>query len=631
MSGGATGAPLLSDRVGLVAAPTQLWADDDGRVTVRGINGLFHGDWRILSGVEIEVVDALLVPIGLRRGTSRLSSVAHCAALDDASKDPRVVVETALEVAPGGLEIVLTASNATDRPVSAVLRVALAVSLEPIDLLRAGMSTPELYTVELLPESATLTAGDRTVVVAVAEAEARLTHVDRRVTAEWVVTIAPGTDARHRVAIAIEDRALALLGACAPLWHEHPPTADRRLDRWLGTALSDLRGLLLHRAGHADEPFVAAGAPWYLTLFGRDSLTTARMMLPLGTDLALGTLRALARLQGQRSDPRTGEQPGKILHEFRSAPIRIPRDDVILPPIYFGTIDATLLWVTLLHDAWRAGAPLEALRALLPALRGALAWMRDSADSDGDGFVEYIDPTGTGLANQGWKDSADAVRHADGSSAVGPIALCEVQGYFCRAALDASALLDALGEPGADEWRSRAADTRRRFRESFWVERDGLRYPAIALDGAKQPVASLTSNIGQLIGTGLLDAQEERAVAALLLSDRMSSGLGVRTMSSDEAGYWRLSYHCGTVWPHDTAIIIEGMLRAGLRDEAVALAGQLLDAAERFDYRMPELYSGDAEAVAYPSSCQPQAWSAAAAIVVARARAEAPTNSDAHA
>ncbi|MBX9717799.1 MAG: amylo-alpha-1,6-glucosidase, partial [Microbacteriaceae bacterium] len=143
-----------------------------------------------------------------------------------------------------------------------------------------------------------------------------------------------------------------------------------------------------------------------------------------------------------------------------------------------------------------------------------------------------------------------------------------------------------------------------------------------ALDGEKRPVASLTSNIGQLIGTGLLDADEERSIAALVLSDRLSSGLGVRTLSNDEAGYWRLSYHCGTVWPHDTAVIIEGMLAAGLSDEAATLAAQLLDAAERFGFRMPELYSGDVEAVAYPSSCQPQAWSAASAFVVARALAQ---------
>lgn len=617
MSAIRTGAPMLSDRVGLVAAPTQLWAESDGRVRSRGVNGLYHGDWRILSAIDIDVVGFPLETIGVRRSTDRLLATTHCAGLDDVSKDPRMLVESDLGVTPGSLAIVITASNATDHAITAVLRVSLEVSFEPIDLLRAGMSAPEPFHVAHREQTIAISVSDRSVVVSADDA--RLVHKDGRVIAEWAIELEPGRSARHALAIDMADASLALVGAARTPWREHPLSGDRRLDRWLATAHADLSGLLLCREDHPDEPFVAAGAPWYLTLFGRDSLTAARMMLPLGTDLALGTLRALARLQGTEVDPLTAEQPGKILHEFRSAPIRIPRDGVVLPPVYFGTIDATMLWVTLLHATWRAGAPAEELRALLPALHRALAWMRDSADSDGDGFIEYLDPTGSGLANQGWKDSADAVRHSDGAAAAGPIALCEVQGYFCRAALEAADILEGLGEPGAGEWRDRAERIRNLFRARFWVERDGIRFPAIALDGEKRPVASLASNIGHLIGTGLLDAAEERSIAALLLSDRLSSGLGVRTLSNDESGYWRLSYHCGTVWPHDTAIIIEGMLVAGLHEEAATLASQLLDAAERFDFRMPELYSGDADAVAYPSSCQPQAWSAASAFVVARA------------
>ncbi|MBX9717842.1 MAG: amylo-alpha-1,6-glucosidase, partial [Microbacteriaceae bacterium] len=451
MSATRTGAPMLSDRVGLVAAPTQLWADADGSTRARGINGLYNGDWRILSGIDIQVVDAPLETIWMHRDTDRLTMVAHCATLDDASKDPRVLVESELRVTPGSLSIAVTASNATDRSITAVIRVALDVSLEPIDLLRAGMSAPEPYRLAHLAQSIAISVDDRSVVVSADDA--RLVHDDSRVIAEWALELEPGRSARHELAIAMEDATLALAGGGMTPWREHPLSGDRRLDRWIATAQADLRGLTLVRSEHPDEPFVAAGAPWYLTLFGRDSLTTARMMLPLGTDLALGTLRALARMQGTRVDAVTGEQPGKILHEYRSAPIRIPRDGVVLPPVYFGTIDATLLWVSLLHATWRAGAPELEIRSLLPALLRALTWMRDTADSDGDGFVEYLDPAGSGLANQGWKDSADAVRHADGAAAVGPIALCEVQGHYCRAALDAAELLGAFGEPGEGEWR----------------------------------------------------------------------------------------------------------------------------------------------------------------------------------
>jgi glycogen debranching enzyme len=264
------------------------------------------------------------------------------------------------------------------------------------------------------------------------------------------------------------------------------------------------------------------------------------------------------------------------------------------------------------------------VRALLPNLRAALGWMRDSGDSDGDGLLEYIDTTGRGLANQGWKDSGDSVQWRDGTLADGPIALCEVQAYAHKAALDGAELLDAFGEPGSgegDAWRSWAAALRDRFRDAFWIDDRAGAYPAIALDARKRPVDTVTSNIGHLLGTGLLNPEESALVARRLVSPELASGYGLRTLSTDSTGYWPLSYHGGSVWTHDTAIAISGLAADGFRAEAAELSEGLLRAAVAFDYRMPELYGGDPASAAptpipYPAACRPQAWSAAAAVAV---------------
>jgi glycogen debranching enzyme len=343
------------------------------------------------------------------------------------------------------------------------------------------------------------------------------------------------------------------------------------------------------------------------------------MMLPLGTEVAAGTLRALAHRQGVRPDARTGEAPGKIMHELRRA--GAVSDVTRLPAAYYGTVDATPLWISLLHDAWRWGLPEADVAALLPALDAALGWLDAYADPDGDGFIEYVDADRLGLANQGWKDSGDAIRFADGVQAEPPIALVEVQGYAYQAARQAADLLDAFGRDGGERWRVYAADMSDRFRDRFWV--DGG-YPALALDGHKRPVDALTSNIGHLLGTGMLTADEEARIAVRLASEEMSGGYGLRTMSAADGGFQPLSYHCGSIWPHDTAIVAAGLARAGFAAEAAALFDGLLSAAESFGYRLPEVWGGDARTevarpVPYPAACHPQAWSAAAAVAILQA------------
>ena len=380
-------------------------------------------------------------------------------------------------------------------------------------------------------------------------------------------------------------------------------------------SLDDLGAMLLADGAFAADVFAAAGTPWYFTLFGRDSLWTARFALPVDVALAGGTLRVLARRQASAVDVATAAEPGKILHEVRSGPLL---DGFQLPPLYYGSVDATPLWISVLHDAWCWGLADEEVRSLLPSLEAAIEWVTSH-----DPFLSYRDESGRGLSNQGWKDSGDSIQDAGGRIADPPITLCEVQGYAYRAALDAARLLDAFDRPGGEAARAFAARIAAAFRERFWVDgRDG-RFPAVALDGAGQPVDSLTSNIGHLPATGILDDDEIAAVAAQISSRRLDSGHGLRTMADDHPRYNPLGYHTGSVWPHDTAIAIDGLARTGHGDVAGRLALGLLDASAAFDRRLPELFGGwSASAgppVPYPASCRPQAWAAAAAFVILRA------------
>ena len=395
---------------------------------------------------------------------------------------------------------------------------------------------------------------------------------------------------------------------------------ETRFARLVRRSLADLHTLELRDPDAPEDRFVAAGSPWFLTLFGRDSIWTAFMAAPYDLDLVGGTLRVLARRQGTHVDPDTEEQPGKILHEVRRGALAARGD---LPPCYYGSIDATPLFVMLAHEGWCWGLPAEQLRALLPSVEAALEWMVTYGDPDGDGFLEYVQPEGRGLANQGWKDSHDGIRFADGTIARPPLALCEVQGYAYDAALRGAELLEVFGRPNAQRWRGWAQELRARFRERFWTEDRLGPYPAIALDVDKRPVDGVASNMGHLLTTGLLDAEESGHVAARLVHPSLSSGWGLRTLASTSGGYNPLSYHCGTIWPHDTAIATWGLARTGHAGAATALLRGLTRAAPRFNFRLPELFAGLAPdetplPVPYPASCRPQAWAAGGALLLVR-------------
>lgn len=594
----------------------------DGQLAASGAQGVFHGDLRVLSLACLQVAGR--PPEAIRASFDGPARARFIGLIREPGR-PALRVERHREALADGLAERIVLRSADDAPVEATVGLQLAADLAPMAAVKYGRPGPPALPASMpAPDRLRWHGGDGDGLTVELRAVQGQVGAEpggaATATAAWTVQVPARGTAEVRWHLSVRDPGAVVTGHRGPAPWSRPQVrcADSRLPALLEQSLDDLDALRLVTVQQPDSPFLAAGSPWFFTLFGRDSLLAAQMMLPLGTALAGTTLAVLAARQGTRSDPRTAEAPGKIMHELRRGQFEIG-GEVSLPPVYYGTVDATLLWVSLLHDAWRWGMDPQLVADLLPAAERAMGWLATEADADGDGFVEYIDHSGRGLANQGWKDSGDSVRYADGRVAGPPIALAEVQGYAYRAAVQAAALLRAFDRPGPDRWLEYAAALADRFRRHFWVQDEFGPYPAIALDGDKRPADALTSNIGHLLGTGLLSAGESAAVAARLGAPDLDAGYGLRTMSARNGGYAELSYHCGSIWPHDTAIVAAGLARDGHTAQASALVAGLLRAGEAFGYRLPELYAGDgADAVRlpvpYPASCRPQAWAATAAV-----------------
>jgi glycogen debranching enzyme len=402
-------------------------------------------------------------------------------------------------------------------------------------------------------------------------------------------------------------------------WRRGSPrvrVADRDLLRTLRRSELDLGALRIFDPEHPDVAAIAAGAPWFMALFGRDSLLTGYMALPIDPQLALGTLQTLARFQGTKYDPLTEEQPGRIVHEMRFG----VETTLALGggAIYYGTADATPLFVVLLGELRRWGLSAEEVDALIPHAERALEWIVTDGDRDGDGFVEYQRQTDRGLRNQGWKDSWDGINFADGAIAEPPIALCEVQGYVYSAFIAGSFFAAGSGNPtSAGLWADRAKQLKQAFNEQFWLPERG--WFAVGLDKDKRQIDALTSNIGHCLWSGIVDEDKAAQVVEHLMSTAMFSGWGVRTLASTMGAYNPISYHNGSVWPHDNAIIAAGLMRYGYVEQAHQIIKGILDAASRLGGRLPELLTGldrtrYPHPVPYPTSCSPQAWAAATPI-----------------
>lgn len=360
----------------------------------------------------------------------------------------------------------------------------------------------------------------------------------------------------------------------------------------------------------------AAGAPWFMALFGRDTLVTA-LMAGLVPDVAGDALDALGAWQARADDPFRDAEPGKLPHELRVGELatfkRIPHTP------YYGTHDAPALFALALWSAWRWTGDARLLAAHLPVARAGMAWCRASAARDGDGLLAYKSRSRLGYLNQAWKDAGDAIVHVDGRHAAPPIATVELQGDWYAAELAMAELLDAAGDPdAAREARETAEALRARVEARFWMEEEGTY--ALAVDGAGRPVASASSNPGQLLWSGLPSPERARRVARRLLADDLFSGWGLRTLASTHVAYNPMSYQLGSVWPHDTALFAAGLVRYGLRAEAGRVLGAVLDAAEAFeDQRLPELFCGFPREIGppvpYARANAPQAWAAAVPVL----------------
>ena len=353
------------------------------------------------------------------------------------------------------------------------------------------------------------------------------------------------------------------------------------LQRVYERSIADLASLRLQGIEGIGE-LPAAGMPWFMTVFGRDTLITSLQTLVFGPELAIGALRSLAALQADHDDPEMDAEPGKILHELRRG-----KAATNWFPIYYGSVDATPLFLILLSEVWRWTADADVVRELEPAARAAIKWIDDYGDRDGDGFVEYERRAAHGLANQSWKDSGDSQRFRDGRLAETPIAPAEVQGYVYDARLRTAELAEHVWDDPAfaSRLREQAERLRVQFDEAFWIEERQIY--ALALDRNKDKVDSLCSNLGHLLWSGIVPPSRLAQIAAALAGPDLWSGWGVRTMGAAEAAYNPLSYHNGTVWPHDTALAAWGLARSGYADLAQLFARSLFEAAATLDYCSP--------------------------------------------
>ncbi|MFC5528217.1 glycogen debranching N-terminal domain-containing protein [Cohnella yongneupensis] len=433
-------------------------------------------------------------------------------------------------------------------------------------------------------------------------------------------TISPSIDGNYPTT---QPREVALqeLQASYERWGNNHTKVDSDspvLNRLYDRGVQDLR-VLLSDFGYGLFP--VAGLPWYAVPFGRDSLIAALQMLPLNPEVARGTLKMMAAYQGDELNPWKDEQPGKIMHEMRSG--ELARSGQVPFAPYYGSIDSTPLFVVLAAEYAHWTGDLDTIAGLMPNIERAFTWMDQHGDRDNDGMVEYYQESSKGIANQGWKDSADSVIHANGEFAIAPIALVEVQGYVYQAKSRLAPIVEKLGfEALAKRLREEIALLKNKFEGAFWMPEE--QFYAIALDGNKEQVRSVTSNPGHLLMSDIISAERAQQVAQRLVASDMFGGYGIRTMSSGSTGYNPMSYHDGSVWPHDNSLALLGMSRMGFKEEASTVISGLLKAAEHFEYtRLPELFCGYDDTIGYPVSypvaCSPQAWAAGTSVSIIQA------------
>lgn len=620
---------LLVDRHGNVAPPGQC-----------GL-GLFHDDTRILSHYVFGVVGGDCVPLSAQL-PSPYHALVDLAVTDRAfggdSWDPKNVIHIRRElVLEDRLVERITLTSYLPRPVQCRARLELGCDFADIFEVRGWKRVERGQFFAPEPREAALVFSyrgrDGALVRSHVEFHEPPTELDAR-HAGWTLRLEPG--AQRTLEWAIGPGEPPTPAAPRPAIDERRQRLAAEYQRWrtrcaswrtdvaefnvtLAQAVDDLRALYTHIDG---AEIITAGIPWYSTAFGRDAIIASLQTLPLNPGIAVDTLRYLARHQGTKEDPYTEEQPGKIMHELRRGELARAGEVPHLP--YYGTVDATPLWLVLLHETWRWLGDGTLVRSLLPHAERALAWIDRYGDLDGDGFVEYARTSEKGLVNQGWKDSGDGVPFPDGRLPKPPIALVEVQGYVCDAKARMAQLYQALGETErAERLRDEAAGLRRRILERFWLDEAGTF--ALALDGDKRPVPTVTTNAGHLLWSRVPEPEQARRMADLFLSPGMFCGWGLRTLSGEHPAFNPMSYHNGSVWPHDNALVGLGLSLYGHASHALPVVEALHDAATRLRWhRLPELFcgvrrGGGVQPVLYPVSCSPQAWASGAFFMLLQA------------
>jgi glycogen debranching enzyme len=437
------------------------------------------------------------------------------------------------------------------------------------------------------------------------------------------IDIVPSLEGEHASPHLVERRfgdELARVRESLAAWHLRVPQLRATWDdlaHSFGRSVSDIASLRMGGSNSGVGKLPAAGMPWFMTVFGRDTIITCLQTLLFGPELAVTALEALRGLQSTVDDPMRDAEPGKIVHEVRRG-----KAARTWHGSYYGTVDATPLYLILLSEVWRWTDDAALVHDFKDSALQALEWIARRGDLDGDGFVEYLKRSRRGLDNQSWKDSFDSQRFADGRMADPPIAPCEVQGYVYDAK-------HRMAELAREVWRDRelaerlereADELGRRFNDAFWIE-DRNGYYALALDAKGNQVDSLCSNIGHLLWSGIVSPERVDAVVDHLMGDALWSGWGVRTMSTEDRGYNPLAYHNGTVWPHDNSLIAWGLARYGRWPEAHRVIRQMLTAGRHFDYQLPEVFAGMPRTetrfpIAYPTAARPQAWAAGTPVLL---------------
>ena len=618
----------------------------DERGDVDGLaaaSGFFSSDTRFLSRSVLTLGGARLDPLSHDHSTPHLASFVLRNPLAGGLQPNELVIERERFVG-ACMEERVTVENHSHRRVDVELGLELAADFADIFVVKDlepgfGKQLDE----KLPPSHPPERAGNGTLVFTDGSFRGRtVVHVSEAFdeadgVARFALSLEPG--ARWRLVIGVqaelegvdplpgasfareleEDRHRAAQSIAT--WQSSAPVLRASWDDLVHTwrrSLDDLVALRMHVPEVPDGHLLAAGAPWFMTVFGRDTLISSLQTLLLGPDLAAGTLRVLAATQATTDDPERDAEPGKIVHELRRGKAALAWTDR-----YYGTVDATPLFLVLLSEAWRWSddptLPLE----LEDAARRALAWI-DAADLDGDGFVEYNRRSSHGIRNQTWKDSEDSMAFHDGTLALPPIAPVEVQGYVYDAKLRIAEIARELwrDEALAERLETEAAELRSRFDEAFWLEKRG--FYALGLDREKRPIDSLTSNLGHLLWSGIVPEHRRETIAGLLMGDALWSGWGIRTMAAGEGAYNPLVYHDGTVWPHDNSLVAWGLAQSGRPADAARILDAMVEAAAHFDYRLPEVFAGFARdhtgfPVVYPTASSPQAWAAGTPVLLMQA------------